>query len=270
MRAAIAPASAQPMTVEVVEPAALGPRDVLVTVDATGVCHSDLTMLEGMYAGPYPAIFGHEGAGTVAETGAEVRSLRPGDRVIGSPTGACGACWHCVNHEGHLCTRGGEVAGRPRATLADGTAVHAGASLGSFANFMVGEETMFVKVDTDLPADQLALISCGVHTGTGAVFHTARVEPGASVAVLGLGGVGQAVVQAARIAGAARIFAIDPLPFKRARRSSRARPTSSIRRPATSSSRCASRPPAAVSTTPSRWSAAGRRPAPSPMSSMMR
>lgn len=203
------------MVVEDVTPIAPGPRDVVVNVDASGVCHSDLSVINGSLPMPPPCILGHEGTGIVESVGNEVTRVKPGDRIIASFTPACGHCWYCLHDQSNLCEHMGAVSMAPKATRPDGTQTIAMTGLGTFSDLMTVDESAVVKVETDLPAEQLALIGCGVTTGVGAALNTARVQPGASVAVIGCGGVGQAVIQGARIAGAARIFAIDPVEMKR-------------------------------------------------------
>jgi S-(hydroxymethyl)glutathione dehydrogenase/alcohol dehydrogenase len=215
MRAAIFVGQDQPMAVEDVTPIAPGPRDVVVNIDASGVCHSDLSVINGSLPMPPPCILGHEGTGIVESVGKEVTRVKPGDRIIASFTPACGNCWYCLHDQSNLCEHMGAVSMAPKATRADGTQMIAMTGLGTFSDLMTVDESAVVKVETDLPAEQLALIGCGVTTGVGAALNTARIQPGSSVAVIGCGGVGQAVIQGARIAGAARIFAIDPVEMKR-------------------------------------------------------
>jgi S-(hydroxymethyl)glutathione dehydrogenase/alcohol dehydrogenase len=215
VRAAVFLEADQPVSVEEVEPMAPGPRDVVVRVLASGVCHSDLSVVNGTLPGG-SQILGHEGTGVVEAAGPEVRHVREGDRVVGTFVPTCGACWFCTHDQAHLCDELFPVLFRPRARRADGTELSAFAGLGTFAEQMTVSDTSIVRVETDLPDEQLALIGCGVTTGVGAVLETARVEPGASVVVIGCGGVGQSVVQGARIAGAAVTVAVDPVPGKRA------------------------------------------------------
>jgi len=203
------------MRVETVDALPPGPHDVVVQIGASGVCHTDLAVLNGGIPMPLPLVLGHEGAGTVIEVGSAVTSVRVGDRVIGSVGAVCGRCWYCVRGKTHLCESTMRMLSTARIGMADGTGVPAFCGLGTFAETMTSDETCVVRVDTDLPDEQLALIGCAVTTGLGAVFNTAAVAPGSSVAVVGCGGVGQAVVQGARIAGAARIIAIDPAAHKR-------------------------------------------------------
>jgi S-(hydroxymethyl)glutathione dehydrogenase/alcohol dehydrogenase len=215
MRAAILTGHGEPLSIEAVTLGELGPRGVLVRVEASGVCHSDLSAATGAVPMGVPMILGHEGAGTVLSVGPEVSRVKPGDRVIASFVPACGTCWFCLHDQSQLCEGMGSVSGAPKGTRADGTPVRAMTGLGTFAEEMLVDESAVVRVETDLPADQLALIGCGVTTGVGAALNTAQVVPGSTVTVIGCGGVGQSVVQGARIAGAARIFAVDPVAMKR-------------------------------------------------------
>ena len=214
MRAAVMVGQNQPLEIEELRAPDLGPNDVRLHIDASGVCHSDLSVIHGKLPVPPPLVLGHEGAGTVVEVGDAVTRVAVGDRVICSFTPVCGNCWFCLHDQANLCygVQGGSTA---RGFRPDGTAVTGMAGLGTFSDELVVPEFQTVKVQTDLPAEQLALIGCGITTGVGAALNTARVQPGSSVAVIGCGGVGQSVIQGARIAGAARIFAIDPVEMKR-------------------------------------------------------
>lgn len=205
----------EPLSVETVAPMALGPHEVRIRVDASGVCHSDLSIATGFVPMPTPVILGHEGAGTVLEVGDAVTRVRVGDRVITSFMPTCGDCWYCVNDQPQFCERMVEVALTTHSRRSDGTAVYSMSGLGTFADEMVSHEWSLVSVETDLPAEQLALLGCGVMTGVGAALNTAQVRPGSTVAVIGLGGVGQSVVQGARVAGAGRVIAVDPVASKR-------------------------------------------------------
>jgi S-(hydroxymethyl)glutathione dehydrogenase / alcohol dehydrogenase len=215
MRAAIFLEQNGPMVVEQVTPIDPGPRDVVVHITASGVCHSDLHVISGALPMPPPAILGHEGCGVVEAVGSEVTQLKVGDRVIGSFIPACGTCWFCLRDESHLCASTYSVIGTPRATRDDGTQLPAMTGLGTFADMMTCDESSLVRIESDVPDEQLALIGCGVTTGVGAAITTAGVKPGDTVAVIGCGGVGQSVIQGARIAGAAPIIAIDPVELKR-------------------------------------------------------
>ncbi|TML41712.1 MAG: Zn-dependent alcohol dehydrogenase [Actinobacteria bacterium] len=215
MRAAVFTAVDQPLTVEDVELIPPGPRDVVVQVAASGVCHSDLSIARGYVPFPPPTILGHEGTGTVLEVGPEVSRVAVGDHVIASFVPACGTCWFCLRDQSNLCESSLGFGATPRVRRKDGTQAPCMTGLGTFAEAMTVDEASVVKVQTDLPPEQLALIGCGVTTGVGAALNTARVQPGSTVAVIGCGGVGQSVIQGARIAGAARIIAVDPVELKR-------------------------------------------------------
>lgn len=215
MRAAIMHAVDQPLTLEEVEPLPPGPGDLVVAVEATGVCHSDISGVRGYLGLTNPTIMGHEVAGTVVEVGAAVVGFAPGDRLIGSLVPHCGVCYWCVNGQTHLCGETMSLRGAPRARTEGGESATAMLGLGGFAEQMTIDQRLAVKVDSDLPAEQLALIGCGVATGAGAAMFTAGVKPGSSVAIIGCGGVGQSAIQGARIAGAAQIIAVDPIAFKR-------------------------------------------------------
>jgi S-(hydroxymethyl)glutathione dehydrogenase/alcohol dehydrogenase len=216
MRAAVAYDAGKPLVVEDLDTPSIGPRDVLVRIAASGVCHTDVNVIEGRSPLPLPIVPGHEACGVVEEVGREVRRAHPGDRVLASVSPACGTCWWCVNGMSNHCELGPTVRTTPRFRLPDGREAPAVCGCGTFAEAMVVDEASVVAVQTDLPDDQLALLGCGVTTGLGAALNTAGVTPGSSVAVIGCGGVGQSVIQGARIAGAATIAAIDPANDRRA------------------------------------------------------
>jgi S-(hydroxymethyl)glutathione dehydrogenase / alcohol dehydrogenase len=214
VRAAIFVAQHQDLSLEDVIALTPGPRDVVVRVRASGVCRSDQTVIDHMPGGK-PMILGHEGCGVVDWVGGEVSRVQPGQRLIVALTPVCGKCWFCLHQETHLCEMGPEVIARPRAQRADGTVANAMSGVGSFADVMTVDEASCIPVDTDLPADQLALIGCGFTTGFGAAINTAKISPGSTVAVIGCGGVGTSAIQGARVSGASRIVAIDPVEMKR-------------------------------------------------------
>jgi S-(hydroxymethyl)glutathione dehydrogenase/alcohol dehydrogenase len=196
----------------------LAPHDVRVEVGASGVCHSDVSGLQGtFYPLNNPTVMGHEGAGTVVAVGESVSRVRVGDRVITTFITACGDCFYCVRGQSNLCEFNARLRalGIGRVRSSTGEDAHTFCSLGTFAEEMIVHEANVVAVSSDLPDEQLALIGCGITTGVCSVLNTAQVVPGSTVAVIGCGGVGQSVVQGARIAGAARIFAVDPVAFKR-------------------------------------------------------
>jgi S-(hydroxymethyl)glutathione dehydrogenase/alcohol dehydrogenase len=207
---------ALPLVVRELRVADPGPHEVVVRLSASGVCHTDLHVLRGGMPVPVPAVLGHEGAGIVERTGAAVRRVRPGDRVITSAAGACGACFFCVRGEPQSCEQITTLVATPRFVGDDDARLQGFAGLGTFAEAMTVHESSVIPVRTELPAEQLALVGCGVVTGVGAVVNTARVEPGMTVAVIGCGGVGQSAIQAAALAGAACVVAVDPVELKRA------------------------------------------------------
>jgi S-(hydroxymethyl)glutathione dehydrogenase / alcohol dehydrogenase len=215
MKVAVAYEIGQPLVLEDLPVPATGPRDVLVRVSASGICHTDLNVIEGKSALPLPIVPGHEGCGIVEETGADVRRVKPGDRVLASVTPACGSCWWCVNAMSNHCELNPAVKAVQRFALGDGRTAGAVCGCGTFAEAMVVDEASVVPVQTGLSDEELALLGCGVTTGLGAALNTAAVAPGSSVAVIGCGGVGQSVIQGARIAGAATIIAVDPVASRR-------------------------------------------------------
>jgi S-(hydroxymethyl)glutathione dehydrogenase / alcohol dehydrogenase len=216
MKVAVAYETSQPLVLEDLPVPAIGPRDVLVRVSASGICHTDLNVIEGKSALPLPIVPGHEACGIVEETGKDVRRVRPNDRVLASVTPACGDCWWCVNGMSNHCELNPAVKAAQRFTLHDGRTAGAVCGCGTFAEAMVVDEASLVPVRTSLADEELALLGCGVTTGLGAALNTAKVTPGSSVAVIGCGGVGQSVIQGARIAGAAVIIAVDPVAERRA------------------------------------------------------
>jgi S-(hydroxymethyl)glutathione dehydrogenase / alcohol dehydrogenase len=215
MRAAVFVGENQDLSIEEIEPAPPGPRDIVVEIGASGVCHSDLSVVHGYLPIGPGTILGHEGTGRVIEAGAEVSGIAVGDRVIASFVPTCGTCFFCRNDQSNLCEGDMELMITPRGTRSDGSPAMTFTGLGTFAETMTLNQISAVKVDTDLPDEQLALIGCGVTTGVGAALNAAKVKPGSSVAIIGCGGVGQAVLQGARIAGASRIIAVDMVEMKR-------------------------------------------------------
>lgn len=191
-------------------------REVLVRTVAAGLCHSDLHFMEGKYAHDTPTVPGHEAAGIVEAVGEDVTELKPGDHVIGCLSIFCGRCEYCLSGRPVLCTRQGleREVGQPSRLAWNGQPIHQFLRLSAFAEYMLVHENTLVKIREDMPLDRAALIGCAVTTGLGAVFNTAKVTPGSSVAVIGCGGVGLNSVQGARIAGAGRIIAIDTMPWK--------------------------------------------------------
>jgi Zn-dependent alcohol dehydrogenase len=193
------------------------PDEVKVKIKATGVCHSDLSIMSGTIPNNYPAVLGHEASGEVISVGDHVTAVAPGDRVVICWTPACGLCRDCVAGRPYLCLTY-IVAGysKPRFRLGDGASAYGMAGCGTWAEEMVVPWQACVPVADDVPYEYAALLGCGISTGVGAVVNTAKVSPGSTVAVVGCGGVGLSVIQGAKAAGAATILAVDPLESKHA------------------------------------------------------
>jgi S-(hydroxymethyl)glutathione dehydrogenase/alcohol dehydrogenase len=215
MRAAVFIGTEQPLSIENIEPAAPGPRDVIVEIGASGVCHSDLSVVHGYLPVMPGTVLGHEGTGRIVEVGKEVTKVKKGDRVVSTFVPACGVCWFCLHDQSNFCERELETMMVMRGKRPDQSDYMTFTGLGTFAEAMTSSEDSVVRIETDIPDEQLALIGCGVTTGVGAALNTARVQPGSTVAVVGCGGVGQSVIQGARIAGAAKIIAVDLVDMKR-------------------------------------------------------
>jgi len=216
MKAAVLQAPNQPMTIEDVAIEKPKAREVLVRTAAAGLCHSDLHFIEGAYPTPMPVVLGHESAGVVEAVGSDVTYLKPGDHVIGCLSVFCGHCEFCLSGHPSICQTP-EVKmppGAARRLSWRGRHLNQFLNLSAFAEQMLVHEHALVKVREDMPLDLAALIGCSVVTGYGAVVHTARIEPGSTVAVFGAGGIGLATINGASIAGAGRIIAIDKDPFK--------------------------------------------------------
>ena len=197
-----------------VECADAGPGEVRVKIHAAGVCHSDLSAMNGTLPMPAPAVLGHEGAGEVVQVGEGVTDIVVGDHVIIAWTPPCGKCAACLRGEANLCVNiFYNMAGAMRFTMG-GTPIFGFAGTGTFAEEMIMPVQGVVKIPDDVPYEIGALIGCGVTTGVGAALNTAKVKPGSTVAVFGAGGVGVAAIQGARIAGAAEIVAVDMVPSK--------------------------------------------------------
>jgi S-(hydroxymethyl)glutathione dehydrogenase/alcohol dehydrogenase len=216
MKAAVFHAPNEPLTIEEVEIEKPASREVLIRTAAAGLCHSDLHFIEGKWPWPVPAVLGHESAGIVEAVGRDVTYVKPGDHVITCLSVFCGHCEYCLTGRMSICSNL-EVKMPPGAAKRlrwKGQHLNQYLNLSSFAELMLVHEHALVKVTPEMPLDLAALIGCGVMTGVGAVFHTAKVQPGSSVAVLGCGGIGLAAVNGAAIAGAGRIIAIDKDPAK--------------------------------------------------------
>jgi S-(hydroxymethyl)glutathione dehydrogenase/alcohol dehydrogenase len=206
-RAAVCRAFGQPLRIEelAIRPPSAG--EVLMRVLACGICSSDIAVLEGAWGGTLPAVYGHEAAGVVEQVGPVVAALAPGDHIVATLIRSCGECRACRAGRPALCQNPPAAAAVLRTN--DGEAVHQGMRTGAFSELAVVHASQAVAVPADLRPDSACLLACGVLTGVGAVTHTAAVEPGSTVVVLGTGGVGLNCVQGARIAGAAQVIAVD-------------------------------------------------------------
>jgi S-(hydroxymethyl)glutathione dehydrogenase / alcohol dehydrogenase len=198
-----------------VELDAVGPGQVRVAIRATGVCHSDLSVMNGTIPQPAPCVLGHEGAGEIVEVGAGVSELAVGDHVIVCWIPPCGKCIFCLTGQANLCTAIMFSTGAMPHFKVGGQPVFGMAGTGTFAEELVLPVESAIKIDADVPWDIASLIGCGVTTGVGAAINCARVRPGSSVMVFGCGGVGISVIQGARVAGAAEIVAVDLVDSKR-------------------------------------------------------
>ena len=219
MKAAVLVEPGKPLEIQDLTVSKPGPHEVLIRTAACGLCHSDLHFIEGAYPHPLPAVPGHEAAGIVEAVGSEVRTVKVGDAVVTCLSAFCGHCEFCVTGRMSLCLGGDTRRGpgaSPRLTRTDdGSTVNQMLNLSAFAEQMLVHEHACVAITPDMPLDRAAVIGCAVTTGAGAVFNAAKLTPGETICVVGCGGVGLATVNAAKIAGAGRIIAVDPMPEKR-------------------------------------------------------
>ena len=210
MRAVIFHDVGKPITIENVEIDEPMAGEVLVKTAASGICGSDLHYFDGTSAMPYPAVFGHEGAGIVEAVGPGVEEFKPGDHVIACLSVYCGECVDCLTGRSNLCEMKPERGpDDPPRLSRDGQGLHQHARVGSHAEYMLLHKNGMVKIRDDMPLDRASLIGCGVTTGFGAALRTAKVEPGSTVAVFGTGGVGLSAINGAVVAGARTVIAID-------------------------------------------------------------
>ena len=218
-KAALLIEAGKPLVIEDVTIADPAPHEVRIRSAACGLCHSDLHFIEGLYPHALPAIPGHEAAGIVEAVGSEVRTVKVGDAVVTCLSAFCGHCEFCVSGRMSLCL-GGETRRQadqpPRITRYDGSSVNQMLNLSAFAETMLVHEHACVSIDSDMPLERAAILGCAVTTGAGVIFNSCKVTPGETVAVIGCGGVGLATINAAKIAGAGRIIAVDPVENKRA------------------------------------------------------
>ena len=205
-----------PLSIEEIELDEPARNEVLIKTAFAGVCHSDLHYMEGLYPRPCPCVLGHESSGVVLKVGSDVTYVKPGDHVITCVSVFCGECEYCLSGRMSLCVSPATrrpLEGPQRMRL-NGVPMASQGPLSSFADHLLVHEHAVAKIRKDMPLDRAALIGCAVTTGVGAVFRTARVEPGSTVAVIGLGGIGLSAVNGAAIAGAGRIIAIDRVASK--------------------------------------------------------
>lgn len=209
----------QPVVVEEIRVDAPRDHEVMIKLAACGVCHSDLSATNGKIPFTLPLVLGHEGAGVVVEVGPGVTDVAVGDHVVSSFVSMCGKCRYCVTGRPYLCDQSAKAA----ATLPDGTvrthdksgqALHVFTGCGVMAEYATLHKDSVVKIERDIPLDCAALVSCGVMTGVGAAFNTAKVQPGSICAVFGAGGVGLSAIQGCALAGAAQIVAVDIADYK--------------------------------------------------------
>jgi Zn-dependent alcohol dehydrogenase len=220
MHAAVLEAQGEPLRLYddvVIEDPRAG--EVRVRVKSCGVCHSDLHLADGTFPTALPVVLGHEAAGVIDAVGPGVVGLQAGDHVVLTPLPPCGACYWCVRGEAAVCVNASALQTNAlpdgRTGLTHGGPVYRGVGLGAFAEHVITPVNGAVKVPRDVPLDVACVIGCAVQTGVGAVLNTARVEEGATVLIMGLGGVGLAAVQGARLAGASRIIVSDPVAARR-------------------------------------------------------
>ncbi|WP_420081271.1 Zn-dependent alcohol dehydrogenase [Streptomyces sp. JL4002] len=214
VRAAILPAVGAPLEIRDIVLPDPGPGQVRVRLAAAGVCHSDLSLTNGTLRVPVPAVLGHEGAGTVLAVGEGVTHVAPGDGVVLNWAPSCGQCHHCAMGEVWLCANALTGVGNVHAHDARGTELHPGLNVAAFAEETVVAAGCVLPAPEGIPLAEAALLGCAVLTGYGAVHHSAQVRPGESVAVFGVGGVGLAALQAARVAEAGPVIAVDVSPAK--------------------------------------------------------
>lgn len=214
IRAAVLPAVGAPLEITGIELPEPGPGQVRIRLAAAGVCHSDLSLSNGTMRVPVPAVLGHEGAGTVVSVGEGVTHVAPGDGVVLNWAPSCGTCHPCSLGEVWLCVNALNGAANVHARTADGRELHPGLNVAAFAEETVVAANCVLPVPDGVPLADAALLGCAVLTGWGAVHHASRVREGETVAVFGVGGVGLATLQAARIAGASTIVAVDVSPEK--------------------------------------------------------
>ncbi len=206
IRAAICHAFGEPLSIETVDLRAPGPGEVEVTLEACAICHSDISYIDGGWGGTLPAVYGHEAAGRVSALGEGVSGVSPGDRVLVTLIRSCGTCTPCATGHQARCAAPPPI---DAAITVGGKPVEQGLNCGAFAERVLVRPSQLAALPDDIPMTSAALLSCGVITGLGAAVNTARIRPGEVVVVIGAGGVGLNAIQGARLAGAARVIAVD-------------------------------------------------------------
>ena len=214
VKAAVCREFGKPLVIEDLILRLPGPGEVKVRIKACAICHSDIFYLEGAWGGELPAVYGHEAAGVVDAIGDGVHGLAPGDQVIVTLIRYCGRCSACTEGAPVLCETAFPLDSASPITAKDGTAIKQGMRTGAFAEYVVVDASQVIAISKGVPLKSAALVACAALTGVGAVFNTAAVRPGSSVAVIGTGGVGLNVIQAAALAGASRVIAIDVVESK--------------------------------------------------------
>jgi Zn-dependent alcohol dehydrogenase len=220
MKAALLETPGSPMKITDLEITDPGPGQVRVHVKHCGCCHSDLSIIDGSFPAPLPIVLGHEASGIVESVGSGVTRVAPGDHVVLTPCPPCGTCYWCVRGEASSCVNSSAIMTNQ---FPDGTTclsrgdevVYRGVGVGAFAEYVITQETGAVKIPKEIPLDVACVVGCAVQTGVGAVLNTAQVEEGATVLVMGLGGIGLSIVQGARLAAASRIIVSDPVAQRR-------------------------------------------------------
>jgi S-(hydroxymethyl)glutathione dehydrogenase/alcohol dehydrogenase len=214
VKAAVAQGKNLPLSVEEVQLRAPGEHEVLVQMKASGLCHTDLSVIEGKFPRPMPIILGHEGAGVVLECGPGVDNVRPGDHIIINNMPHCGHCAPCRSEVTNYCADIALQSAKPSAFTWNGAPVATMGHAATFASHSVLPSNQLTVIPNDMPFDVAALVACGVMTGVGAVLFNAKVRSDTTVVVFGIGSIGLNVLQAARLAGAARIIAVDTSAMK--------------------------------------------------------
>jgi S-(hydroxymethyl)mycothiol dehydrogenase len=207
VKAAVCHAFGEALKIEEIDLRAPGQGELEVRLDAVAICHSDISYIDGGWGGDLPAVYGHEAAGRVTATGPGVTAYKPGDKVLVTLIKSCGTCGSCASGAPVYCDGNAPV--EPAIRLADGTPATKAMECGAFAEAVVVHQSQLAPLTEEMPSDVACLLACGVITGVGAVVNTAKVRPGQNVVVIGAGGVGLNTIQGARIAGAARIIAMD-------------------------------------------------------------